>query len=613
MEENKRILNIFLLCMLFPMFLTSQSTITKVFYYDNEWNYVESSDLASFTRIISFNTDDLNYNKPIGWVEDYYEPSGNLQWRGKFSYYDIDNKENNILNGVVTWYYDSPNKTKHRESYYYLGNLEGETSYWHKNGILHFTKNYSNGIIVDDNVKYYNEKGIIYKSEEYKSGLVDGIICSFYEDGNYKKMQIVSNGIINPWSLEFDQYGSCKKVWRDDFTNNKNSWLNTSKTNYRGEINENTGIYEFKSFSKEGFCYPTYINIPELNPFSNFVIETKIKNLSQNTFRILFGYQDWDNYASLDLLQKNNILYYKLNRVIDGVKRPIIKDWQKIESFYNFNDYNKFQLRQFYDDKEEDFLLGLVVNGEYVSSFASPFMKGFNFGYSVCQDNNKLYVDYLEIRYPFDFESSDINTSECKSSGTGFAINSNGYIATNFHVIKNCENIYVKGINGDTASIKADVVMKDSLNDLAILKVDKWLGSIVYGFNTDELDVLEDVFAYGYPMTKVLGENIKATNGTISSTTALNNDDNRYYQHTAPIQPGNSGGPLFDIDGNVVGINTLGYTELENVFASVKVEYLSNHMYRLGISNPKSNQLKNLDKSDQYLRIVDFVYRIIVK
>ena len=180
-------------------------------------------------------------------------------------------------------------------------------------------------------------------------------------------------------------------------------------------------------------------------------------------------------------------------------------------------------------------------------------------------------------------------------------------------MINECENIFVKGINGDTTSVSATVVLKDTANDLAILKVDNWLGSLPFAFNTYELEVLEDVFAYGYPMTTSLGERIKATNGTISSLTATSTDDIRYYQHTAPIQPGNSGGPLIDENGNIVGVNTLGWSSMQNVFASVKIRYLTRHMNDLGITIPDVNNLKDLDKSDQFKIIKDYVYRIIVK
>ena len=615
---KKILLYLLVIGFLYPSLLYSQSTTFEVFYYDSEWNRVDEHDDASFTRMMSFKIDDYSQRKPIGWVKDFYTYSGNLQWKGKFSYYDINNSDNNKPKGLITWYYDDVDATKSSQSYYLDGKLEGNNTSWHINGKVHTVSNYTNGIIDDGTVEFYTDKGIIYQSVDWKNGIIEGFIFNFYENGKVKKAILVSNGEINPWHLEFDQWGECKKVFKDHFNSKLNDWTDKTFTDYSCIVDSSNGLYVMKSFSKEGFCWPSVVNIPDLNPFSDFVIETRIKNTSEDSYRILFGYQDWDNYSSLDLIQSEGEAYYKVSREYDGVKRPLIKDWKKIETDFNINNYNTIQLRQFYSEEEEeaDFYITLVINGEVIDYFESPFMKGFNFGYSICQEYNNLYVDYFEIRYPFDIDDNSFNrykSSSCASAGTGFAINSNGYIATNYHVINECENIFVKGINGDTTSVSATVILKDTANDLAILKVDNWLGSLPFAFNTYELEVLEDVFAYGYPMTTSLGERIKATNGTISSLTATSTDDIRYYQHTAPIQPGNSGGPLIDKNGNIVGVNTLGWSSMQNVFASVKIRYLTPHMYDLGISTPDENNLKKLDKSDQFKIIKDYVYKIIVK
>ena len=199
-------------------------------------------------------------------------------------------------------------------------------------------------------------------------------------------------------------------------------------------------------------------------------------------------------------------------------------------------------------------------------------------------------------------------------SGTGFAVNSGGYIATNFHVIDGASSITVKGVYGDLeTSYNAKVIVEDQRNDLAILKIDKWLGEIPYSINRSTLGLANEVYALGYPLTSLLGIDIKFTDGKIGATTGFENDPT-YYQHSAPIQPGNSGGPLFSSSGNLIAINTLRVNQdfaiTEGIFFSVKARYLMNLMEDINIPFPSSGGLKNYNIPQQVERIKKFVYLI---
>ena len=208
-----------------------------------------------------------------------------------------------------------------------------------------------------------------------------------------------------------------------------------------------------------------------------------------------------------------------------------------------------------------------------------------------------------------------------QSTGTGFAINSNGYIATNFHVIEGKEKITIKGINGDHhKSYKAIIVKVDKMNDLAILKVDIPLGKIPYGFKKSKEDVASTIYAYGYPLPDLQGYEIKITEGIINSNSGLK-DDPRWYQHTASIQAGNSGGPLFNKYGNLVGINNAGInndfveknygTSTTNVNYAIKSRYLLNLMEDLELSPLVNSDISKLEPNQQYKQIKKFVYFII--
>lgn len=168
-------------------------------------------------------------------------------------------------------------------------------------------------------------------------------------------------------------------------------------------------------------------------------------------------------------------------------------------------------------------------------------------------------------------------------SGTGFALYQ-GHIVTNYHVVEDAKTIFIKGVKGDfNTEYRAKVIATDKTNDLAVLKIDdekfSSFGTIPYKIKKSMSDVGESVWALGYPMTSVMGDEIKFTDGKISSRTGIQGDMS-VYQISVPIQPGNSGGPLFDNYGNIVGITSSGLNReefnSENVNYAIKTSYLYN-------------------------------------
>ena len=104
----------------------------------------------------------------------------------------------------------------------------------------------------------------------------------------------------------------------------------------------------------------------------------------------------------------------------------------------------------------------------------------------------------------------------------------------------------------------ASVQAKDSQNDIAVLKLSKSpstpIPDLKFG-DSSKVRPGDKVFTIGYPASSILGKNQKITDGIISSVTGIN-DDPTMFQITVPIQPGNSGGPLFNQKGEVIGITT---------------------------------------------------------
>ncbi len=154
---------------------------------------------------------------------------------------------------------------------------------------------------------------------------------------------------------------------------------------------------------------------------------------------------------------------------------------------------------------------------------------------------------------------SDKGEKSKKTSGSGFIISKEGHVLTNHHVVNECENITVKNNSGNYSS---SLVVSDSTNDLAILMAGDLSVIEVGHFRTsNDVRVGEEVTVVGYPLGDLLGTTIKASSGSISSLTGIGNDTSML-QINAPIQPGNSGGPLLGEGGNVVGMVTSKLNEI---------------------------------------------------
>ncbi len=200
-------------------------------------------------------------------------------------------------------------------------------------------------------------------------------------------------------------------------------------------------------------------------------------------------------------------------------------------------------------------------------------------------------------------------------TGTGYAIG-NSYIVTNYHVAGEAKTISVKGIKGDmNTGYTAEMVASDKTNDIAILRITdpnfKGFGTIPYAVQQRMADVGEDVFVLGYPLTQALGNEIKLTNGIISSRTGFQGDISTY-QMSAPVQPGNSGGPMFDSKGNVIGIVVAGVPGAENVGYAIKTSYLKILIESAGlnIAFPANNTIATLSLAEKVKRVKNYVFYI---
>jgi S1-C subfamily serine protease len=147
-------------------------------------------------------------------------------------------------------------------------------------------------------------------------------------------------------------------------------------------------------------------------------------------------------------------------------------------------------------------------------------------------------------------------------SGSGFAIDRR-HILTNAHVIEGARQIR---ISGEAFTVDAEVVLTDPRNDIALLRVDRDLGDTARLRDTFDIHLGEDVVVVGFPLQGLLGSGPTVTAGNISALCGIGNDTS-VLQFSAPIASGNSGGPILDQSGLVIGL----------VHATLNKEHIREH------------------------------------
>jgi serine protease Do len=256
--------------------------------------------------------------------------------------------------------------------------------------------------------------------------------------------------------------------------------------------------------------------------------------------------------------------------------------------------------------------VALVISmGTYLlMNFVSPF-------------GNKDKAYYKELRLDLERVKSSqkklINelkeekpaTRQASFGGTAIAISADGYVLTSYHVVKDVETIYIE--NKRFSRLKLKKIYSDPLLDLVIMKVEedsfKTFGNLPFTFRKTDLDLGEKVYTLGYPKQDVVfGE------GYISSVNGYDGDTVSY-QIAVPVNPGQSGGPLFDAQGNLVGIVSGKHTENEGSAFAVKANYLkrailSNDSLNAAIKLPKVNYLRNQGKIQMIKKMQDYVFEV---
>lgn len=234
-----------------------------------------------------------------------------------------------------------------------------------------------------------------------------------------------------------------------------------------------------------------------------------------------------------------------------------------------------------------------------------------------------LKRDVLALKYSKDALIEEIAKTNSKIyyapanlEGSAFAINNKGYIITSWHMVNGADSVFVQ--NNTTERTLANVVLSEPKLDFAILKIEdkqvtkNW--QVPFAFNNKLSEIGEKVYTLGYPRKDmVYGE------GSLSSLSGFYNDTTMY-QISIPVNPGNSGGPLLDEQGNVIGVvrgkNTnaeaTGFAIKTNEIIKVINKFANDSVIKDITLLAKKSSLKNLKRTEQIKRINPYVFNVLV-
>lgn len=246
-------------------------------------------------------------------------------------------------------------------------------------------------------------------------------------------------------------------------------------------------------------------------------------------------------------------------------------------------------------------IVGTLLMTQKMESKQTAYYKELRRNVDQIKKSQKLIMD--------DLAEAKEKTFPGNYAGTGFLLSAKGYVATSYHVVKEADSVVIE--NDTYGRLKTVVVHSDPINDISILKIDKPLGlkSLPFTIVEDEASLAEEVYTLGYPREDVVfGE------GSVSALTGYLQNPNAY-QISIPVNPGNSGGPLLNSKGDLIGMISGLQTQTSGAAFAIKSSVLLNSVVDPAMDSllvplalPKQNTIKSVGRIQQVKQWRDFVF-----
>ena len=224
-------------------------------------------------------------------------------------------------------------------------------------------------------------------------------------------------------------------------------------------------------------------------------------------------------------------------------------------------------------------------------------LQGWAFSYGDAKDfitPKKIVKKPKKIEPNTTEPSPDDNKVVAASMGSGFFVTRAGHLVTNYHVIKGCNAVKTNILGKE---VRTDIVAIDKTNDLAIIKAEM-NPSKVFPVSNKDVSLLQDVIVAGFPLGKSVSAIIKTHKGSVTALAGFG-DNYSNFQTDATINQGNSGGPIMDLKGNVVGVavQLIAAEHAQNVFFGVKSSTLKTFANANSINflPPNNREMSNED------------------
>lgn len=542
---------------------------------------------ANFYREVTYETQ----NKPRGTVKDYYI-TGELAIEFSAIYLDYQDESRNFLHGKKTVYYQ--NGKVYNTKQFINNKLEGKRFSFYENGKKNSEENYSNGMLngpflVWDQKEKVKVEGIFDRGELVQNKYLfhDDDLSGFWEyEEPFQKNE-------KQWAYEYEKSIS-------EITSDGNVLLTLNDQN---EAGYRLNFIDFQQ--NKNFQINAQFQKKSGKESAKFGLIFSLDNEARNFLEFLISE---DGYFTIGGKLNSNDITLCGSTFSSAIQTKGQKNSLEVRRLGN------------------DFIFS-INNQEVIRTKAISLVPG-SCGIIAYGKGSYVFSQLKVKEYLTSEEMADSPLKKLKKpeeqwlgNGTGFFISSKGYIATNYHVVKGAKEIQVEFIQkGNKSSYQAKVVSTDMENDVAIIKIDDpsftKLSNIPFSIANVEKEVGSEVFTLGYPMIQSMGNEIKFTDGKISSKTGFKGDE-KMYQISVPIHFGNSGGPLFDTKGNLVGITSSGLNKgtTENVNYAIKIQYLKNLMDALPekVVLPTTNSISKLDRTEQIKILQSFVPMILVR